>query len=243
MNRTIDLSQSRITLFEQCPKRLWRSVHRPDLAEETPGTRMAFADGYRVGDLACSLYPVGVMISAEHGLGQTVADTEALLGNGWDQPVFEATFAHGGVMVRVDLLLPDGDGWHVAGVKNTMGVKDYHLGDPATQIWVMRGAGVPVTTAAWIAPSPLLARGIAPGSLSPPCSASRSSRSLPPAPPLPQMPARCCTARSRTGKWAHPAMRRAPARSKAIAAAMAFDAAARCERQAGRAAMARTGYR
>lgn len=64
MTRRMGLSKSRITLFEQCPKRLWLSVHRPDLAEQNAGIRAAFADGHRVGDLACSLYPDGVMIGA-----------------------------------------------------------------------------------------------------------------------------------------------------------------------------------
>jgi hypothetical protein len=148
VSRPIGLSKSRITLFEQCPKRLWLSVHRPELAEESAGVRAGFADGHRVGDLACSLYPEGAMISAELGLGKAVDDTAALLASGWDKPVFEATFAHIGVLVRVDLLLPQPGGWHVAEVKNTAGVKEYHLGDLATQLWVMRGAGVPVTSAA-----------------------------------------------------------------------------------------------
>ena len=65
-----------------------------------------------------------------------------------DKPIFEATFAHEGVLVRVDLLVPQADGWHVAEVKNTTSVKGYHLGDLATQLWVMRGAGVPIATAA-----------------------------------------------------------------------------------------------
>lgn len=148
MTRRAALSKSRITLFEQCPRRLWLSVHRPDLAEESAGVRAAFADGRRIGDLACSLVPGGKMIGAEQGLGRAVEDTAALLRGGWQGPVFEATFAHEGVLVRADLLLPDGDGWHVAEVKNTTGVKAYHLGDLATQIWVMRGVGLPVTTAA-----------------------------------------------------------------------------------------------
>ncbi len=144
----IGLSKSRITLFDQCPKRLWLTAHHPDLAEVDDGTRAAFADGHRVGEFACSLYPDGIMISAEAGLGKAVEETAALLSGGWDKPIFEATFAHEGVLVRVDILLPSGAGWHVAEVKNTTGVKDYHLGDLATQVWVMRGAGVPIATTA-----------------------------------------------------------------------------------------------
>lgn len=46
------------------------------------------------------------MIEADYGMSRAVDDTAALLARGWDGPVFEATFAHEGVLVRVDLLLP-----------------------------------------------------------------------------------------------------------------------------------------
>lgn len=145
MSRPAGLSKSRITLFEQCPKRLWLSVHRPELAEEGASVRSAFAAGHRVGELACSLYPGGILIGSDHGLGRAIEDTAAVLGDG--RPVFEATFARDGVLVRVDLMLPTSGGWHVAEVKNTTGVKDYHVGDIATQLWVLEGAGVAVTAA------------------------------------------------------------------------------------------------
>lgn len=147
MTRRIGLSKSRITLFEQCPKRLWLSVHRPGLAEIRAGANTVFADGHRVGALACSLYPEGVMIGDEQGLGAAAEHTSKLLTSGWDRPIFEGTFAYDSVLVRVDLMLPVVGGWHVAEVKNTTGVKAYHLGDIATQIWVLRAAGVPVADA------------------------------------------------------------------------------------------------
>ena len=148
MTRQPGLSKSRITLFEQCPKRLWLSVHRPEVADEQPGTQRAFADGHKVGDLACSLVPGGVMVSAEDGLAQAVEQTAALLARGYDGPIFEATFAYDGVLIRADILEPVADGWHMAEVKNTTGVKDYHIGDLATQLWVMRNAGLEVHSSA-----------------------------------------------------------------------------------------------
>lgn len=147
-NRRIGLSKSRITLFEQCPRRLWLSVHRPELAEEKPGIMAAFSAGYRIGELACSLHPDGIMISDEQGLGVAIEQTSRLLRQGWDKPIFEATFAHDGVLIRADILLPREEGWHLAEVKNTTRVKEYHLGDLATQVWVMRASGVPVASAA-----------------------------------------------------------------------------------------------
>lgn len=148
MIRQPGLSKSKITLFEQCPKRLWLSVHRPELADERPDVQRGFAEGHRVGDLACSLLPGGVMISADGGMGRAVEQTASLISGGHDGPVFEATFAHECVLVRVDILEPVDDGWHIAEVKNTTGVKDYHIGDLATQLWVMKSAGIKVRSAA-----------------------------------------------------------------------------------------------
>jgi hypothetical protein len=147
MTKRHGLSKSRITLFEQCPRRLWLSVHRPELAEVSASTRAAFADGHRVGELACRLYPDGTMVDDADGLGAALDRTASLLATGWDRPIFEATFVHEGVLIRADLMLPAQGGWHVAEVKSTTGVRDYHRGDLATQLWVMRGAGVEVTAA------------------------------------------------------------------------------------------------
>lgn len=146
-SRRHGLSKSRITLYEQCPKRLWLSVHRPELAQVSEETMAGFADGYRIGDLACALLPDGHMIDGANGMRAALAETRALLADGWDRPLFEATFEHASVLVRVDLMLPVEGGWHVAEVKSTTGVKAYHHGDLATQLWVMRGANVQVRSA------------------------------------------------------------------------------------------------
>src|SRR3546814_19542241 len=44
-------------------------------------------------------------------------------------------------------MMPVAGGWHVAEVKRTTSVKPYHLGDIATQLWVMQGCAVPVVEA------------------------------------------------------------------------------------------------
>ncbi|WP_374527121.1 DUF2779 domain-containing protein [Novosphingobium sp.] len=148
MTRRLGLSKTRIAMFEQCPKRLWLSVWRPELAQEDAGMRSAFAAGHEVGAAACRQHPDGVMIDADHGFAAAAEVTARLLASGSKRPLFEATFAHEGVLIRADIMEPRGGGWHLAEVKNTTGVKAYHLGDIATQLWVMRGAGVDVRSAA-----------------------------------------------------------------------------------------------
>ncbi|GIX20959.1 MAG: hypothetical protein KatS3mg120_2635 [Erythrobacter sp.] len=140
--RRFGLSKSKIAAFEQCPKRLWLATHRPELAEPDAGAEARFATGNAVGEIACALHPGGFMVDTPT-LSAALAITASLIAGGHPGPIFEATFEHDGVLVRVDVLerLPEG-GWAAAEVKSSTSVKDYHRGDLATQVWVMRAAGV-----------------------------------------------------------------------------------------------------
>ena len=61
-------------------------------------------------------------------------------------PIFEATFQHDGVLVRVDVLLPDDGGWRAIEVKASTSVKEHHKIDCAIQLWVMRNVGLNVNS-------------------------------------------------------------------------------------------------
>lgn len=73
--RRFGLSKSKITMFEQCPKRLWLSVHRPELAEQDEDAEARFATGHEVGAIACALLPSGVMVEAEPNLAAALTTT------------------------------------------------------------------------------------------------------------------------------------------------------------------------
>lgn len=143
------LSKSRVTAFEQCPKRLWLQVNKRELAVLDAGAEARFASGHDVGAAACALHPDGVMIEAEPDLAAAVDITADIIASGSRQVLFEATFVYDGVLVRVDILEPVSEGgWHVAEVKSSTSRKDCHLGDLATQIWVMQQNNVAVSSAA-----------------------------------------------------------------------------------------------
>jgi hypothetical protein len=116
-------------------------VHRPELAAEAGSARLAA--GVAVGDVARQLYPDGVLVAGED-LRQALRDTQALLAEP-PRPLFEATFQVDGVLIRADLLLPDGAAWRVAEVKSATRVKGYYITDAAVQGWVLREAGLPVS--------------------------------------------------------------------------------------------------
>ena len=147
--RPFGLSKSRLTDFEQCARKLWLSVHRRDLAVRDEANQYVLDRGHEIGAIACSLWPNGVMVDADPDLAAAVNRTAALMATADRQPLFEATFVHQGVLVRVDILVPGDDGaWRMYEVKSTASVKAYHLNDLATQAWVLGGAGVSLSYAA-----------------------------------------------------------------------------------------------
>lgn len=146
--RRFGLSKSKITAFEQCPKKLWLATHRPDLAEQNEGAEARFAIGSIVGEIACAQHPGGVMVDPL-SLSEALAKTSSLITGAHPGPIFEATFEHDGVLVWIDVLERlDAGSWAAAEVKSSGKVKDYHRGDLATQVWVMREAGIDLKRAA-----------------------------------------------------------------------------------------------
>lgn len=142
------LSKSRLTSFEQCPKKLWLSVHKRDVAESEAQSELKFAAGHKVGAIACQLVPGGVMIEAQPDLAAALEQTEKLLAAGHRQPIYEATFSHEGVLIQADILEPAGDdSWRIAEVKSSTSVKDYHVADLATQVWVLENCQIKISGA------------------------------------------------------------------------------------------------
>jgi hypothetical protein len=142
------LSKSRLISAWQCAKRVHLEKHHPELGVISPQTRSQWETGHRVGAIAQQLYgaPGSVEIEFDKRIGLLLRKTRELLEGGADFPIFEATFRHEGVLVRVDVLLPDAGGWRMIEVKASTSVKDYHVLDCAIQDWVLRNSGVDVTT-------------------------------------------------------------------------------------------------
>lgn len=143
------LTKSKVAMFEQCPRRLWLATQRPELAERDPGAEARLANGHEVGALACGLLPTGTMIKAAPDLSAAIERTGELLAAGHAEPIFGATLAHDGVIVRIDILEPDGaGGWRMAEVRRSISANGHHLGYLATQLWVARQAELSVSSAA-----------------------------------------------------------------------------------------------
>lgn len=144
------LSKSRLISAWQCAKRLHLEKHHPELGAVSSRTESLWATGYQVGDIAQQLYgtDASVEIPFDQRTGIMVAATRRLLDDGADFPIFEATFRYENVLIRADVLIPDGEGWRVIEVKASTSVKDYHVLDCAIQDWVLRHSGINVTSIA-----------------------------------------------------------------------------------------------
>jgi hypothetical protein len=147
---SVFLSKSKLMSARQCLKRLHLEVQHPELKVISRATEAAFATGNQVGDVAHSIYGTddSVFIPFAGGLGHALKKTRRLLAEGPAYPIFEATLQHAGVLVRIDALLPDGDGWRIVEVKASTSVKDQHVFDCTVQRWVFEGLGHKLTTIA-----------------------------------------------------------------------------------------------
>jgi hypothetical protein len=135
------LSKSKILSGLQCPKRLYLEVHHPELAEVSEATEQKFAAGHAVGEVARSLMPGGILIETGSDLARALQETSDALSSSGKVIIYEATFQHGGVLIKADIFSAGARSRRLVEVKSAASVKDYHLQDVAVQYWVLKGAG------------------------------------------------------------------------------------------------------
>jgi hypothetical protein len=144
------ISKSKFIAGCQCPKRLYLQVHQPELAAEPDASSAAvIAQGREVGLLARQLFPGGVEVDGTGGLGQALRNTRELVANPEVPAIYEATFEHGGVLVRVDILQRRRGRWRLIEVKSGTDLKEdaFHLEDVAIQYRVLTRCGMDVASA------------------------------------------------------------------------------------------------
>lgn len=141
------LSKSRVVAGHQCAKRLYLQLHAPDLGAE-PGAalRYRWEQGHEVGRLAQQAFPAGVALDAGRDrLEEALTRTAALASDASVPAIFEATFRHDEVLVRVDVLRRvAANHWRLIEVKSTTSVKAHQLIDVAIQRHVVEGCGLAI---------------------------------------------------------------------------------------------------
>ena len=143
-NKDVRISKSKSVAGVQCLKRLYWQVHQPELATEPDAAVEAIMEqGQEVGLLAHQLFPGGVEVSYDAGLDEAIRTTVELVADPKISAIFEGTFEHGGVLVRVDILHRRRDGrWRLIEVKSSTHLKDHYLDDVAIQSRVVSRSGL-----------------------------------------------------------------------------------------------------
>ena len=139
------LSKTKLQSYAQCPRRVWLETYNPELEEPSAQKSMLLDAGRIVDTIARQLYGRGGghIVSFDRGLRAAIDTTRSLLAAGGTEPIFEATFDHEGVSVRVDVLDRSAAEPRMIEVKSGTHVKDHYLDDCAIQAWALAGAGLP----------------------------------------------------------------------------------------------------
>src|SRR5258705_4269757 len=138
------LSKSRAMAGLQCDKLLWWMAHEPAAPElEVDEGRQALYDqGHRVGGLAGTYVPGGVLVDLPYAAyEERLEATRQALAEG-APAIYEAAFRADGVFVSVDILERLDRGFCLIEVKSTAGVKEHHLPDVAGQTPGLRPGGL-----------------------------------------------------------------------------------------------------
>jgi hypothetical protein len=139
------ISKSQYLKGLQCPKALWFYRHRRDLYPEIPEAKQRLFDsGHEVGELAQTYFENGIEITEKYyQIDSAIASTLQAASHGYEA-IFEATACSmDGAYSRIDILNKADrfDQWDLVEVKQSTGIKDYHLDDMALQRYAFQGAG------------------------------------------------------------------------------------------------------
>lgn len=126
MNK-IYLSKSKYCKLVQCPKILWMSKYKSDVAVPTARDDV-LANGTAVGELARNLFGEYINIEFNKDLNIMIEDTERMLRN---KPniITEASFNYDNNFCSVDILKNNLDGVEIYEVKSSTDVHDIYLDD------------------------------------------------------------------------------------------------------------------
>ena len=133
------LSKSDYVLGCSCPKALWLKKHRKDLYKNDSGNFIE--NGYDIQNLACQLYPEGIMINAEPWeVSKGAKETQKLSRE--KTVLFEAVAElPWGAFCRIDIMQKSGQGWNLIEIKSTNSIQPEHIDDLAFQYYVFSEAG------------------------------------------------------------------------------------------------------
>ncbi len=138
------LSKSTFIRGVQCEKSLYLHKKRPFLRDKITARQLAiFSRGTKVGVFARQLFPGGVDASPKSHFQMAASAEKTLeyIASG-ESIIYEAAFQHNGVIIALDILVKDQQGWKAVEVKSSRGISDTYIWDAALQYHVIAGNGI-----------------------------------------------------------------------------------------------------
>lgn len=128
----------------QCLRLMYKAVKMlEDIPDPDPATQFIFDQGHEVGTLAREQFPSGILIDMEPW-EDVIKRTQEAIKSGAES-IYEATFVHDAILVRVDILHRVGDNlFDIIEMKQSTKMKDEHIPDVAIQRYVIEGVGLRV---------------------------------------------------------------------------------------------------
>jgi len=143
--KTHNISKSQFLKGIQCSKALWFYRNRPELKSETDDAQQAlFDEGNEIGQLAQTYFKGGIEVEGKHwDIDSAIKKTEEFIKAG-KSVIYEATAKNPeGIYSKIDIFkkVKGKSEWDLIEVKNSTGLKDYHIWDMASQRHAFVGAG------------------------------------------------------------------------------------------------------
>ncbi|WP_455206914.1 DUF2779 domain-containing protein [Kaarinaea lacus] len=133
-------SKTKVIAGLQCEKQLHLRVHHPEWAAQTESP--ATLTGRVVEAHARALFPGNALVDRADPVSDPVALTRELMTNPTVPGLFEAAIRSDDLLVFVDVLTREKDGWILTEIKASTSVKDKHIEDVAIQAVALTRAGI-----------------------------------------------------------------------------------------------------
>jgi len=134
------LSKSTYIRGLQCHKSLYLNKFRPYLRDKISEEQLAkFARGHMVGKVAQQLFPGGIAMARP---GKPSAEKTAQLINEGFPVIYEACFISDNVIVALDILVKQENGYNAYEVKSSMALSNVYYNDAYLQYHVINASGL-----------------------------------------------------------------------------------------------------
>lgn len=149
------LSKSGFIRGVQCHKSLYLNRYHSDLKDPlSPKQEAVFQRGNTIGTIARGLFPCGVDVreTAGKSVTEVIKQTRDFIENG-ESVIYEAGFEFEEIIVIIDIIVKDKNGWAAYEVKSSTEIKEVFRLDAAFQYYIINKSGLDINMISVVIPN------------------------------------------------------------------------------------------